>query len=142
MSAPQLTLETVHRTTRIIWGAMLSGVLIFIGVAVTIGPTTPEPPEPIIGLLALILPLVSLGPVMVIRAQRDRAFTAKEGGLERYQMMAIICLALAEGPGLYCGVAALLGAPAMYWGPGLAVSLMGMMLGFPNAKGAHELAKL
>ena len=30
----------------------------------------------------------------------------------------------------------------MYWGPGLGISLMGMMLGFPNAKGAHEMAKM
>jgi hypothetical protein len=137
-SLPQVELQL-----RIIWTAFLVSVVGITIVALLLGPLQPTFDD-ILVFIGLGMPLLLLGPLVVVRAIRHNAFsqTTVAAGIERYRVLTIVLCALGEAGGMVAGIFGLLGGHPEIWLGGSLASLIGLMLAWPAIREAHEQAQL
>ena len=132
--------KVARRVAWIIWGSMIAGLLLFLGVTVLVNLTAPLPPQDamtiwLLTAIACFLAAIMLPIMWLVRRWCFRRGTGEEGAIAPMQYLAgSICLwAGCEGLGLFEIVVMMLrGRPGLELVP-LAVGLIVMVLTRPNA---------
>lgn len=146
MGAPHpAEIEQSMRFTQILAVAIMASIIVYMAVAIVVGPTT-DPPDPeLLRTLAMAFLVLSVGSLLAARVIfQSRLRLAREGAtpierLQRYRTAVILAFALRETVAIY-GLVLSFATGDVRWvfGFGL-VALVTMAMGFPRRPQMLEL---